>query len=103
LPQLAAACCQQISIETAQSALDCSILEQLPSQTILLGVIDLSTHEVETPEIIIERVERALPHIDASRVVLAPDCGMKYLPRDIAFAKLKAMTRGAELLRRNSV
>ena len=87
------------SIETAQSALDCSVLASLPDQTILLGVIDLSTEEVETPEIIIERVNRALPYIDKERLVLAPDCGMKYLPRDVSMAKLEAMAEAAKRLR----
>jgi 5-methyltetrahydropteroyltriglutamate--homocysteine methyltransferase len=99
LPQLADACCHQISIETAQSALDCSVLASLPDQTILLGVIDLSTEEVETPEVIIERVHRALPYIDKERLVLAPDCGMKYLPRDVSMAKLEAMAEAAKRLR----
>jgi len=99
LPQLAHACCGQISIETAQSSLDCSVLTKLPEQTILLGVIDLSTTEVETPELIVERVERALPYIDKERLVLAPDCGMKYLPRDVSLAKLKAMVEAARRLR----
>lgn len=99
LPRLADACCHQISIETAQSALDCSVLASLPDQTILLGVIDLSTEEVETPEIIIERVNRALPYIDKERLVLAPDCGMKYLPRDVSMAKLEAMAEAAKRLR----
>jgi 5-methyltetrahydropteroyltriglutamate--homocysteine methyltransferase len=99
LPQLADACCRQISIETAQSSLDCSVLTSLPEQTILLGVIDLSTTEVETPEVIVQRVNRALPYIDKERVVLAPDCGMKYLPRDVSLAKLEAMVEAAKRLR----
>ena len=99
LPQLANACCSQISIETAQSSLDCSVLSKLPEQTILLGVIDLSTTAVETPELIVERVERALPYIDKERLVLAPDCGMKYLPREVSLAKLQAMVAGARRLR----
>jgi 5-methyltetrahydropteroyltriglutamate--homocysteine methyltransferase len=100
LPQLANACCKQISIETAQSSLDCNVLTSLPDQTILLGVIDLSTTEVETPELIVARVERALPYIDKGRVVLAPDCGMKYLPREVSLAKLEAMVSAAGILRK---
>ena len=99
LPQLKQACCNQISIETAQSGLDCSVLTALPDQTILLGVLDLSTHEVETPEVIVERAERALPYIDKERVVLAPDCGLKYLPRDVSRGKIDAMVAGARILR----
>ena len=99
LPQLANACCKQISIETAQSSLDCNVLSSLPEQTILLGVIDLSTTDIETPAMIIDRVERALPFIDKERLVLAPDCGMKYLPRDVSLAKLESMVSAAETLR----
>jgi len=99
LPELAGCSCQQISIETAQSNLDCRVLEQLPGKKIILGVIDLSTHEVETPEVVAARVRRALPHVRAEDVILAPDCGMKYLPRDSAFGKMKSMVEGARIVR----
>jgi len=99
LPQLARANINQISIETAQSNLDCSILRELPGKEILLGVIDLSTPKVETVEVVKERVRRALPFIDASLVQLAPDCGMKYLARDVAFGKLSVMCQAAKELR----
>ena len=99
LPQLSDACCHQISIETAQSGLDCSVLTSLPKQTVLLGVLDLSTHDVETTDLIVERVERALPFIDKERLVLAPDCGLKYLPRDVSRGKLDAMVAAAKVLR----
>ncbi|MGA0151721.1 MAG: hypothetical protein ACO3JR_08590 [Luminiphilus sp.] len=99
LPQLHQACCHQISIETAQSNLDCSVLSSLPEQTILLGVIDLSSPEVESVETIVDRVQRALPYIDKERVVLAPDCGMKYLPRDASLHKLSNMVEAAKILR----
>jgi 5-methyltetrahydropteroyltriglutamate--homocysteine methyltransferase len=99
LPQLAHACCNQISIETAQSSLDCSVLKELPEQTILLGVIDLSTEEIETPETVVDRVERALPFIAKERIVLAPDCGMKYLSREASFGKMRAMAEAAQILR----
>jgi 5-methyltetrahydropteroyltriglutamate--homocysteine methyltransferase len=88
-----------ISVETAQSSLDCSVLAQLPGKTIILGVLDLSTHEVETPETVAARIRRALPYVSPERIVVAPDCGMKYLPRDVAFAKMQAMVDGARLLR----
>jgi len=100
LPQLARANVTQISIETAQSNLDCSILRELPGKEIMLGVIDLSTPKVETVEVVKARVRRALPHIDAERVILAPDCGMKYLPREVAMGKLSAMSQAAEQLRK---
>ena len=99
LPELAECHARQISIETAQSSLDCSVLEKLSGKTIILGVIDLSTHEVETPEVVAARIKRALPFVRAQRMIVAPDCGMKYLPRDIAFRKLVAMVEGASLAR----
>lgn len=99
LPELEAAHCQQVSIETAQSNLDCSVLKTLPSKTVLLGVLDLSDMTVETPETVAARIRRALEHIPAERIVVAPDCGMKYLPRDVAFGKLQAMVQGAAMVR----
>jgi 5-methyltetrahydropteroyltriglutamate--homocysteine methyltransferase len=102
LPELADCSCDQISIETAQSGLDPSVLTQLPDKTILLGVLDLSTPDIETPEVVTARVERALPFIDASRVILASDCGMKYLPRTAAEGKMRSMVLAAEGLRAQS-
>jgi 5-methyltetrahydropteroyltriglutamate--homocysteine methyltransferase len=99
LPELADTPVKQISIETAQSKLDCSVLKSLPGKTIILGVLDLSTPEVETPETVAARIERALPYVDARRLVIAPDCGLKYLPRDSAFGKMKAMADGARMVR----
>ncbi|HEY2079305.1 MAG TPA: hypothetical protein VGH53_23500 [Streptosporangiaceae bacterium] len=99
LPELAASSADQISIETAQSGLDCGVLADLAGKTIILGVLDLSTPQVETPEQITARARRALPFVPAERIVLAPDCGMKYLPRDAAARKLGALARAAELLR----
>jgi 5-methyltetrahydropteroyltriglutamate--homocysteine methyltransferase len=100
LPEFENSLVQQISIETAQAKLDCSVLERLPSKTILLGVLDLSDMGVETPETVAERIRRALPHIPAERIVVAPDCGLKYLPREVAFGKMKAMADGAAIVRR---
>ena len=102
LPELAAATCDQISIETAQSNLDCSVLAALAGKTTILGVLNLGDHTVESAEDVAARVRRALPHVPADRLVLAPDCGMKYLPRDIAYAKLLAMTQAAAHLRAES-
>jgi 5-methyltetrahydropteroyltriglutamate--homocysteine methyltransferase len=90
---------QQISVETAQPKLDCTQLQSL-SKTIILGVIDLGDLNVETPEIVAARVRRALPYVPAERIIVAPDCGMKYLPRDVAFAKMQAMVAGAAIVRR---
>ena len=99
LPELAAAECDQVSIETAQSGLDCSVLAALAGKTVILGVLNLGDHTVETPDDVVARVRRALPYVAAERLVLAPDCGMKYLPRDVAFGKLSAMTQAAKQLR----
>ncbi len=90
---------QQISIETAQSNLDCSVLATIPRQSIILGVLDLSSAEVETAEVVAGRIRRALPYVDPSRVIAAPDCGLKYLPQDVAFAKLKALVDGTKIVR----
>jgi 5-methyltetrahydropteroyltriglutamate--homocysteine methyltransferase len=99
LPELAASDVRQISIETAQSQLDTSVLETLPGKTIILGVLDLSTHEVESPETVAARIRRALPHVAAERIIVAPDCGLKYLPREVAFGKMRAMAQGAAIVR----
>jgi 5-methyltetrahydropteroyltriglutamate--homocysteine methyltransferase len=90
---------QQISIEAAQPKLDLEVLRRLPSKTIILGVIDLSDITIETPQVVADRIRRALPHCSAERLVIAPDCGMKYLPRDVAFGKMKAMVEGARIVR----
>jgi 5-methyltetrahydropteroyltriglutamate--homocysteine methyltransferase len=99
LPELAGCSCQQVSIETAQSGLDTVILEKLPEKKIMVGCIDLSDMTVETPEKVVERVKKALKHVKPENVILAPDCGMKYLPREVAFGKMKAMVEGAKRLR----
>jgi 5-methyltetrahydropteroyltriglutamate--homocysteine methyltransferase len=99
LTELAAAPCAQISVETAQSNLDCSVLAQLGDKKIMVGCLDLSDPSVESPDVIVARVRRALAHIPPERVILAPDCGMKYLPRDVAFGKLCAMVEAAHRLR----
>jgi 5-methyltetrahydropteroyltriglutamate--homocysteine methyltransferase len=99
LPELAESTAQQISIETAQSNLDCSVLETLPGKTILLGVLDLSDLSVESPETVASRIRRGLEHVDAEHVIVAPDCGLKYLPRDVAFGKMQAMSEGAAIVR----
>jgi 5-methyltetrahydropteroyltriglutamate--homocysteine methyltransferase len=99
LPELSSCGVHQVSIETAKSNLDTAVLENLRGKTIILGVIDLSTHDVETPETVAARIKRALPHFDADKVIVAPDCGMKYLPRASAFGKMRAMSEGAALVR----
>jgi len=100
LPELAQCGCKQVSIETAQSNLDCKVLEQLDGKHIMVGCLDLSDMTVETPEVIAARIRRALPFISPERVILAPDCGMKYLPREVADGKLRSMVKAAEILRK---
>jgi 5-methyltetrahydropteroyltriglutamate--homocysteine methyltransferase len=99
LPELKAANVRQISIETAQSHLDCEVLAELSTKTILLGVLDLADMTVEAPALVAERIRRALPYVDAKKIVVAPDCGLKYLPRDVAFQKMRAMVEGALVVR----
>ncbi len=99
LPEFAQCSCQQVSIETAQSNLDCSVLQKLPGKKIMVGVLNLDDMAVETPEQVVERAKRALKYLKPEDMILAPDCGMKYLPREIAFGKMKAMVEGARLLR----
>jgi 5-methyltetrahydropteroyltriglutamate--homocysteine methyltransferase len=99
LPELADCSCDQISIETAQSNLDTSVLSRLAGKKIMLGVIDLSTPEVESVDTVAERVRRALPYVAPENVIIATDCGMKYLPRDAAEGKMRAMAGAAEVLR----
>src|SRR4051795_3347847 len=101
LPELGATEADQVSIETAQSGLDLDVLESLPDKTIILGVLDLSTNEVETPETVAERIRRAFPHADAGRIVAAPDCGMKYLSRAAAYGKLESLVEGARIAARD--
>jgi 5-methyltetrahydropteroyltriglutamate--homocysteine methyltransferase len=100
LPELADSSVHQVSIETAQSGLDCSVLKTLPGKTIILGTLDLSDMAIETPETVAARIRRALPHVRAEQIVVAPDCGLKYLPRDVAFGKIYAMVQGAKIVRR---
>ncbi len=99
LPELSAAPCDQIPIETGQSGIDTSVLDTLPGKTIILGVIDLDDESVETPETIAARIRRALPYKRPEELVAAPDCGMKYLPRDSAYGKLESLVAGAAIVR----
>ena len=99
LPELAGCSCRQVSIETAQSNLDCSVLTSLPSKRIMVGCIDLSDMKIETPQQVVARIKRAVPFVAKENIILAPDCGMKYLPREVALGKMRAMVEGAKLLR----
>ncbi len=100
LPQLADSMVDQISIEATQPGLDLGVLRDLGSKTILLGVLDLHAPEVEAAEQVAERIRAALRYISAERLIPAPDCGMKYLPRERAFGKLRALSQGAAIVRR---
>ena len=100
LPQLADTTAAQISIEAAQPRLDLAVLRELKNKTVMLGVIDLGTEQVETPQTVAARIRAALKVVPAEKLVLAPDCGMKYLTRAAAFGKLKALAEGAAIVRR---
>jgi 5-methyltetrahydropteroyltriglutamate--homocysteine methyltransferase len=99
LPELAGCPVNQISIETAQSGLDLGVLTDLTDKTIILGVLDLSTPDIETPDVVAARVRRAFDRLPPEQIVLAPDCGMKYLPRESAEGKMRAMAAAAAQLR----
>jgi len=99
LPELAGCSCDQISIETAQSGLDLGVLADLSSKGIILGVIDLSDHAVETVDVVAGRVRRAFGYVPPEQIVIATDCGMKYIPRASAEGKMRAMAGAAALLR----
>src|SRR6185436_17102551 len=99
LPELAGSPVKQISIETAQSNLDTAVLQKLPGKKIMVGCIDLSDMTIETPEIVIARVRKALKYLKPEDAILAPDCGMKYLPREVADGKLRALVEAAKRLR----
>jgi 5-methyltetrahydropteroyltriglutamate--homocysteine methyltransferase len=100
LPELADSTAEQISIESAQPKLDLGVLRDLKGKTVMLGVLDLGDLAVETPEQVAERIRRGLKHVAPGKLIPAPDCGMKYLPREVAFGKLKALAEGAAIVRR---
>jgi 5-methyltetrahydropteroyltriglutamate--homocysteine methyltransferase len=100
LPQLADSAADQISIEAAQPNLDLGVLADLGSKTVMLGVLDLATPEIETAEVVAQRIRAALRHIAPEHLIPAPDCGMKYLSRNVAFGKLRALAEGAAIARR---
>jgi 5-methyltetrahydropteroyltriglutamate--homocysteine methyltransferase len=99
LPELAGCPVDQVSIETAQASLDCAVLARLGDKQIMVGCLDLNDMAVETPATVVARIERALAHVAPAQVILAPDCGMKYLPRDVADGKLRSMVAAAQMLR----
>ncbi len=100
LPQLVDSVAQQISIESAQPRLDLGVLDELSGKTIVLGVIDLADPAIESPEVVAGRIRAGLKHLSADHLIPAPDCGMKYLPRETAFGKMQALSAGAAIVRR---
>jgi 5-methyltetrahydropteroyltriglutamate--homocysteine methyltransferase len=100
LPQLADTIAQQISIESAQPKIDLGVLTDLAPKKVMLGVIDLNDPEIEVPQKVAERIRAGLKFVSPDKLLPAPDCGMKYLPRATAFGKLKALVEGAALVRR---
>jgi 5-methyltetrahydropteroyltriglutamate--homocysteine methyltransferase len=99
LPELADSTVQEISIETAQSNLDPVILDRLRGKTIIVGVLDLSTPQIESPEVVAARIRKALAYVRPENVIVAPDCGLKYLSREVADGKMRAMVEGAAQVR----
>jgi 5-methyltetrahydropteroyltriglutamate--homocysteine methyltransferase len=99
LPQLADSTAEQISIEAAQPKLDLGVLKELAPKKVLLGVIDLNDPKAETPQVVAERIRAGLQHVAVDKLIPAPDCGMKYLLREVAFAKLEALSKGAAIVR----
>jgi 5-methyltetrahydropteroyltriglutamate--homocysteine methyltransferase len=99
LTELEGSMVQQISIEAAQPKLDLAALQEFSTKTIVLGVLDLSDMQIESPEAIAAKLREALRYVPPERLVVAPDCGMKYLPRAVAYRKLRAMTLGAAIVR----
>jgi 5-methyltetrahydropteroyltriglutamate--homocysteine methyltransferase len=100
LPQLEASSASQISIEAAQPRLDLGVLKDLGGKTVMVGVLDLGTDAIESADEVANRIRAALKHVPAERLVVAPDCGMKYLARDTAFGKLRALAEGAAIVRK---
>ena len=99
LAELAGCAADVLAIEAAQPGLDPAVLEPIAHKTVIVGVLDLSTDTAETPEQVADRIEAALKVVPAERLQVGPDCGMKYLPRELAYAKLLALVEGAQIVR----
>ncbi len=99
LPEMYACSCKQVSLETAQSNLDCSVLAKLDNKRLMVGCINLDDMAIETPQTVVARIKRALVYTKPENIILAPDCGMKYLPREVANGKMRAMVEAAQILR----
>jgi len=100
LPGLADSIAEQISIEAAQPKLDLGVLKDLAGKKVMLGVLDLGTDEIETPQLVAQRIRAGLKYLKPANLIPAPDCGMKYMPREIAFGKLTALADGAAIVRK---
>ncbi len=99
LPEMYSCRCKQVSLETAQSNLDCSVLAKLDNKRLMVGCINLDDMAVESPQTVVDRIKKALVYAKPENIILAPDCGMKYLPREVANGKLRAMVEAARMLR----
>jgi 5-methyltetrahydropteroyltriglutamate--homocysteine methyltransferase len=99
MPEMYGCSCKQVSLETAQSNLDCSVLAKLDNKRLMVGCINLEDMAVETPQVVVDRIKKALVYAKPENIILAPDCGMKYLPRDVADGKMRAMVQAAQILR----
>jgi 5-methyltetrahydropteroyltriglutamate--homocysteine methyltransferase len=99
LPELAGTRATQISIETAEPRLDLAVLRDLPGKSVMIGVLDLGDGSIESADTVAARIERALAHVSPERLIVAPDCGLKYLPRPVAFGKMLSMVQGAQKVR----
>jgi 5-methyltetrahydropteroyltriglutamate--homocysteine methyltransferase len=99
LPELAGTRATQISIETAEPRLDLAVLRDLPGKSVMIGVLDLGDGSIESADTVAARIERALAHVSPERLIVAPDCGLKYLPRPVAFGKMRSMVQGAQKVR----
>ena len=99
MPEMYGCSCKQVSLETAQSNLDCSVLAKLDNKRLMVGCINLEDMAIETPQMVVARIKKALVYAKPENIILAPDCGMKYLPRDVADGKMRAMVEAAKLLR----
>ena len=99
LPEMYGCSCKQVSLETAQSGLDCSVLAKLDNKRLMVGCINLEDMAVESPQTVVARIKKALVYAKPENIILAPDCGMKYLPRTVADGKMRAMVEAAKILR----
>ncbi|MEN9538469.1 MAG: hypothetical protein RLZZ126_704 [Pseudomonadota bacterium] len=99
MPEMYGCTCKQVSLETAQSNLDCAVLAKIDNKRIMVGCINLDDMAIESPDVVVARIQKALVYAKPENIILAPDCGMKYLPRHVADGKMRAMVEAAHILR----